>query len=303
MRHPAHRYIVYLISRQTRTAAEIVSHLDSIDVPLPIHPKGLQTFEKRIKELMGQIKIPHGFNPTDAKPNDATVEFLSRHGISGIWQRDPFVSTALDILLEPVIRRSLEAYLLSPLQPGHVAIRLQDRYGLSPDVMNPRVVRTYAHYFWDPEALDHSGWRKFVDEYMGGYDKNEDILSCLMSPRNAAGAAMSLAVVDRSVDALTPVVMYTTMRDMAFRGFLESALMMKPGLSKAHACFMHFQAVKGAEDEVAKHRGSTAAFKEEMERIDASYDTSKSLSYKDIPKLGSTTETVIDTVGESETHA
>lgn len=302
LRHPARRYIAYLLSRRNRSAAEIVDHLDMLDIPIPREKSRLELFQKHIKDSAAVLRIPAGFNPQDKKPNELTAEFLDQYGIAEFWRRDPYVSAAVDLLFEPVLRRSLEAYLLSPLQPGHISTRLQDRYGVSDTAINPRVVRTYAHYFWDSMSMNHSEWRRFIDDFLGGAGHNEDLITCLMAPRTSAGVAMALAVVDRSVDSLTPVVVYSTMRDMAFRGFLESFLMLKPGLGKAHSTFMYFQTVKGAEDELARHRGATAAFLDEMQRIDAEYDQVRNIGIRDTVKLRGTNSTVVDTTGEAVEH-
>lgn len=279
----------------------MVDHLDALDIPIPRDKSRLLEFQKKIRDTAGQLRIPAGFNPQDRRPTELTTEFLDQYGIAELWRGDSYVSAAVDLLFEPVLRRSLEAYLLSPLQPGHISTRLQDRYGVSDTAINPRVVRTYSHYFWDPMAMNHSEWRQFIDDYLGGAGRNEDFITCLMSPRTSAGVAMALSVVDRSVDSLTPVVVYSTMRDMAFRGYLESALMMKTGLAKAHSALMYFNTVKGAEDELARHRGATAAFLEEMQRIDAEYDNTRSIGIRDTVKLPRASN-VVDTTGEAVEH-
>jgi hypothetical protein len=302
LKHPAHRYIAYLLSRRNRSASAVIDHLDSIDIPIPSNRAALDTFQKSISATAAAMRIPHGFNPTAKVMSKETSAFLDRYGITEIWRGDRYVLAATDILFEPVLRRSLEAYLLGPLQPGHIALRLQSRYGLSDAAINSRVIRNYAHLYWDPMSMNHSDWRWFIDVFLGGYSRNEDLLNCLMAPRTSAGAAMSLAVVDRSLDSLSSAVIYSTMRDMAFRNYLESSLMMTTGLSKAYASLAYFNAIKGAEDELARHRGTSREFLEEMQRIDAEFDKNKAISVREIPRLPSVQLDIINTTGEGVTH-
>jgi len=299
LRYPAKRYIYYLLSRRSLKADEVIARLDDLLFPLPQDRKDLDRLIKSILEEQRRMQFPVGYDPSNQPFNAVTAKFLSRWEITDMWSNDEYVRSATDIVHEPQIRRTLEAFLIGPLNPQAIARRLQQRFSLPEAVMNPRVVRLYAHYYWDYSAMNNAEWKDVFTKWMAGYT-TDDYQTSLMAPRSAAGAALSLAVVDRSTDSLSPVIHYATARDMAFRMFLEAVILQRPGLGRAQSALNAFQIMRGADEELAKHRGSSAELLEELRRIEVSYDSEKVLSVHDIPGLKAVDIKALPSVVETE---
>lgn len=301
LRYPAKRYVHYLFSRRVLKVDKIIEHLDDLEFPLPQDTKSMSRLMKNMMSDRQRMRFPSGFDPSKLPFNPSTSAFLMDWEISDIWAGDEFMRVATDILHEPQIRRTLETFLLSPLNPQAIARRLQQRFMLPERVMNPKVVKLYSHYYWDYSAMNNAEWKEVFQKWMS--QATDDYQTALSAPRSAAGAALSLAVADRSLDSLNPVVHYSTMRDTGFRMFLEAAILQRPGLARAQSAFLAFQMVKGADEELVKHRGSSAELLEELRRIDTTYDTSKVIGVQDLPSLRrpdvKALPAIVDTHGET----
>ncbi len=279
---------------------KIIEHLDDLDLPLPQDEKDLCKFINRLLVERQRMKFPVGFEALKPPYNPQTVKFLQDWGVIDMWIGDDFMTSASDLLYEPGIRRTLEAFLLSPLSPYAISRRLQQRYGLPETIVNARVVKTYGHYFWDYGALNLAEWRQLCNNWVKG--STDDYQAALLAPRTDAGAALSLAVIDRSLDSLDSTVMYATMRDMGFRMFLESSLLQKPGISRTQSAFLAFQMVKGADEELVKHRGASAELLDELKRIETVHDRTKLTTVRDLPALESG-KAVVDAVVEDKENS
>lgn len=285
IRHPARHYIYYMFSKRGLGIEQVCLHLDDLRLPLPQDEKVLDRFMRSLVRTRREMNFPPGFDPLAESPNAETQAFLTKWQISDIWRQDPFVGLAVDLLEEPIIRRMMEALLLGPLSPAAIADRIKHRFGLTEAAMNVRVVRAFAHYFWDIAALSMPEWRTLIATWLPDKNNN-DYLAALTSPRTPAGAALTLALVDRSAESLNPVAQYTAFRDMAFSMFMEHALLQsQPSLPRSQGAFMTFQLVKMADEELTKHQGGSAELLEEFKRIQTMYDASRITSVKDLPAL------------------
>jgi hypothetical protein len=294
LRHPSRHYINYLLTKRAYSTAQIIEHLDDLSLPLPRKEKELIKFTEELIRYRRKLLLPPEFDPLKKPMEKATSMFLERMGIHGMWTNDPFVGAATDLLFEPMIRRVLQALLLGPLTPAAIATRIAGRFGLPERSMNVRVVRAFAHYYWDPGALSIPEWRRIAVSWLGadGEDPketaelNSDYLAALNAPRSAAGAALVLALTDRSADSLSSVAMYTAIRDQGFNMFMGHALLStRPSLQRTQAAFMAFQMVRGADEELTRHRGSTSELIDEFRRIETTYDATKIDTVKDLPAL------------------
>jgi len=285
LRHPAGNYIAYLFSKRGLSTAQIIEELDDLRFPLPRSNKELARFTVHMVKMRQAMEIPEDFDPRAEKPNDSTTRFLTQWKIWDMWRGDEFVARAIDLLNEPAMRRMTEALLLGPLSPQSIADRVSQRFGLSLEVINVRVIKAFQHYFWNVSALNISEWRGLIDHWLPE-ENNNDYLAALGAPRSAAGAALVLAIVDRSADSLTPVQQYTAFRDHGFNVFMEHALLQsKPSLPRTQAMFMAFQMTRMADEELTKHRGGSADLLDEFKKIQTTYDHSKLATVKDIPTL------------------
>lgn len=301
LKHPSRHYIHYLLSKRTLNTEQIIDHLDDLSLPLPRKAEELVNFTATVIRLRNKMLFPPGFDPKKTPMEEGTRRFLSKYGISDIWVDDPFVGAATDILFEPMIRRVLQALLLGPLTPAAISSRIANRFGLPEHAMNVRVVKAYSHYYWDTSSLSIPEWRRLVTAWMGvdGDDPkdtlelNSDYLAALNAPRSAAGAALVLALTDRSADSLSSVAMYTAIRDQGFNMFMGHALLStRPSLQRTQAAFMAFQMVRGADEELTRHRGSTSELIDEFRRIETTYDSTKIDTVRDLPALRS--DNVVD---------
>lgn len=285
LRHPARHYIYYLFSKRGMTTSDVVTHLDDLRMPLPQLDTELVKFIRRMVRARQEMEIPPGFDPLAEQMNPQTISFLNHWQIGDMWRKDPFVGLAIDILSEPVVRRMIEALLLGPISPTAIANRVKNRFGFDESVMNVRVINAYAHYFWNISALSAAEWRTLITRWLPD-ENNNDYLGALGSPRSPAGAALTLALVDRSAESLSPVVQYSAFRDHGFSLFMEHALLQtRPSLQRTQGAFMAFNMVKMADEELTKHRGGSADLLEEFRKIQTLYDPSRMTSVKELPAL------------------
>lgn len=300
LRYPARRYVYYLLSRRTYSLEEIVDHLRGLSLPIPEDQTEARALVTRLVHIQKQMRFPAEFNPlAPGGMSPSTRNFLDQWEITDFWLHTPAVRAAFDILFDPQLRRTLEGLLLGPLRTADIARRLAGRHGLSDQQMNTRVVRMYSHYFWDYASMNIAEWKHLLRRWLP-QDDGADLIASLVSPRNPAGAAMSLAVMDRGLDSLAPEEIYSTFRDLGFRIFLESALLQGPGLSRAQSAFLCFQMVKGAEEELMKHRGGSAELLEELRRIDVVYDKRHVIDVASIPTLRSPNTVSLPTIIEAD---
>lgn len=285
LRHPFRRYIYYLFSRRGLSTAQIMSTLTDLGVPLPQKNDDAMKFIEAVVRARTQLIFPAGYDPTTDPLNEPTRAFLADLQITSMWKQDEFVKCAYDLLFEPQIRRMIEALLLGPLSPLSIANRVRNRFGFTEATMNVRVIKSYSHYFWDTTALSTPEWKTLIAHWLPDLD-NTDYLAALNSPRSMAGAALTLALVDRNADALTPVARYEAVRDHAFSMYMEHALLQsRSNVQRTQGAYMAFQMLRMADEELTKHRGGSADLLEEFKKLETELDNSKIKSVKDLPSL------------------
>jgi hypothetical protein len=301
--HPARYYIYYLFSRRALDAAAIVQNLADLGLPVPQSKEGVEGFAKELREERQKMAFPPAFNPLE--PAGDTDNFLRKWKIRDMWAKDPFVLTATDLLWEPGPRRMLQTLLLGPLNYSDIAYRIRRRFGYSDDVVNTRVVRLYAHYYWDDTSLTPQQWRTLLYSWTKG--GISDYLTALNAPRSQAGAALAISAADRGGGAsLSPVIMYQCIRDQGFKMFMEHTLLDKPGLDRTQGAMFALKIVREAEEELDKRRGGSAELIEELAKIETVYDETRLRTVHDLPQvrqaLPQTTQNdVVDVEGEDVT--
>jgi hypothetical protein len=267
------------------TTGEVIAHLDDLRFPLPQLDTDLVKFVQRVVTERQRMVIPPDFDPLAPTMNPETIAFLGQWQIGDMWRNDPFVGLAVDLLDDAVVRRMIEALLLGPISPMAIAQRIRNRFGFEESVMNVRVIRAFSHYFWDASALNPAEWKTLIARWLPDQN-NYDYLGALQSPRSPAGAALTLALVDRSADGLSPVVQYSAFRDHGFNLFMEHALLQsKPSLQRTQGAFMAFNMVKMADEELTKHRGGSADLLDAFRQIETRYDHTAIATVKDLPAL------------------
>lgn len=283
LRHPARHFIYYLISRQSYRIKDVMEQLSELGIPLPQVSSRVEDFTKRLILLRKSMKVPGDFEPTAPRPNEATLRFLDTWKIGSLWRRDPFTSRAADMLHELPIRRSIEVMLMGPLQADHIAKRVRSRWSLPDDVMNARVIRDYAHYFWNPAAMDRAQWKSFFFDYYPPKTDNLDYAMAMNVARSKEGALLVLALSDRGADGLTNAEFYHMMRNASGLAFLQHAFLEYPSAARATSMLATITSFKMAAEELDKHRGGSAELLDELRKMEPVYDRSPSASIYDLP--------------------
>lgn len=300
LRHPSRHYIYYLFSRRAFDVATIIAKLEDLRLPVPYQgsdgEESLKKFASALLSERERMEFPPNYSPL--RLNDETRAFLKSWRIYDIWAGAEHVKRALDLLDEPQPRRMVEVLLLGPLSIPDIAYRVRRRFGLPEERMNTQVVRSYMHYFWDYGALTPVEWKELTFKGMTGF--NHDYRLALDAPRTPAGAGLAIAAADRGGGAsLSPVEMYTTIRDSGFRMFMEHVINGKPGdMFRTQGAMHALSIVTQAEVELDKHRGGSAELLEELNKIETVYDTERIRSAKELPSVRESLPSVIDVEGE-----
>jgi hypothetical protein len=299
IKHPARHFVVYLLSKRIYDAKTVLRMMTDLGLPVPQEDYELG-FEHLVTDILGTraaMTFPENFRPRDAKLNDETLQWLRKWKIHDMWRRSPYVAAATDLLSEPQIRHLLELLLLGPLTASSIAERLIERFDLPPHVMNPSVVKAYAHYYWDPNAMNSAQWRQFLERHHK--DSRNEYLAALSAPRSAAGAAFVIAIADKDPQLLSAAERYETASTMAFGMMMHHSLAGDGSTGHTYAAFTALNMMRMADEELSKHRGGSSDLLEELQRMRPIYDKQPTLqitqaTYIQRPALEASTQEVID---------
>ena len=303
IRHPSRHYIHYLISKRSLSAINIILTLKELGLPVPpakvmvpqlgfVDNPEYEEFTDTLADAQARCRFPPQYDPK-VPGNQLTTGFLDGLRIRSMWERDPFVCAASDILNEPAMKRMIEVMLLGPLNYESISKRLGRRYNMPIHVMNPRVVQAYAHYYWDLEAVDREDWDVLLNNWMPG--RNTDYYVSLKAPRTKYGAALSAWMADGGITPLKDVYAIRAMRDESFRHFMQTSTSYSPGAQSSEAMRNYFGVFLQAQEAIEMRQGGTAEVLEELRRIEAEYDRSPMTTVHELP---AGTMSVIDAVGE-----
>lgn len=270
IKHPARHYIYYLLSKRILDAKGVLQDLVDLGLPVPQVDFDFEPLVLEITRVKATMRFPAPFNPRATAPNVETLAWLKQWKVYDIWMGSSYVAAATDILAEPNVRHLLELLLLGPLSPQAIAERIVERFQLPPHVMNSAVVRAYAHYFWDLNALDPAQWRRFLHAHYAGVVT--DYLAALQAPRSAAGAAFVIAVADKDPQLLDAAERYEAASTLAFRMMMHHALAERPTTGATYAAFTALNMMRMADLELDKHRGGSSLLIDELRRLRPVYD-------------------------------
>jgi hypothetical protein len=283
LRHPARNYIHYLLSRQNTDIRGVVEILSDQRIPIPQENEKFQTFLRALIATRKNMMVPAGFDPLAPLLSDTTLRFLNKWGITSLWREDQFAVRARDLLKETHIRRGLEVMLLGPVSPRDIARRLCQRYDITDDVINTRVVREYGHYFWDQDSLDQAEWRSFLFDHYPKYAHNADYAVALQSPRSSEGALLVMNLSDRGADAMTDTQVYTMMRNATALHFMQHALLERPTPGRALSVMQALTSFKMAADELERRQGADVELIDELRKFKTVYDRNPVATINDLP--------------------
>ncbi|RLA42207.1 MAG: hypothetical protein DRQ64_00020 [Gammaproteobacteria bacterium] len=299
LKHPSRHYILYLLTRRSMSAEVIAATLAEQGLPVPVHteqplklkekgkkrkPRRVDTYPEfidHLRRVQRSLDFPPGFHPL-RKNHEPSQVFLKRLGVADFWRQDPFTMAAFEYLSDPHICRMLKTMLLGPLGLLAISRRLAEKFGLPATAMNPQVIRAFAHYFWDYDALDRAEWDRVLWDWVTG--DTTDYHIALKSPRSSVGAAMVLHITDQGgSESLKEVLTYRFGRDANFMEIVRATIGMSTGVAKATTMMMHTQAMIQHQDQLDLRRGGSAELLEELRRIEATYDPRKLTTVKDLP--------------------
>lgn len=277
--HPSKFYILYLLSRRQYRVQDILVQLLRQNFPLPRDEAQLESLQRQVLAAQQSLVFPSGYNPTKLT-HVATAEWLHKHRIFDMWTLGPEIVTALDILDQPSLRREVEIMLLGPLRYGDIAKRIADLHGFDRAVMNAAVIRSFAHYFWNVEALSMQKWPRFL------YDmpSSDDYVSVFHAPRSQVGAALSVYVATRGGSGIPrEQVMFRHVRDSCFMEFIKVTATRYPGMQKSAAMQGLVGSLIQAQEQVDMRRGGSAELLDELRRMETRFDERKLTTAEELP--------------------
>lgn len=290
IKHPAKYYILYLLSKRSLGPQEIVDKLSKLGFPLPLTDSQILLFAGSISAEARDLVFPPGYNPRGYKKHKPTEEFLRQNNILDLWTKDPYVLSAIKVLKTPNLRRMLEVMLLGPLRYEDISNRAIQRFGLGRKEMNARVVREFAHYFWNYDALNRGEWLEIlrswypqISEY--GDTTSMELQASFNAPRNTAGAALTLWLADSGAgEPMKETTMFKLTRDISFWGFMQQAFNGRPMTeSKSKSLQALLDSTIRSQEQLDQRRGGSAEVLEELRRFETIYDSGKLTAINEIP--------------------
>lgn len=267
--HQARYYILYLISQQRYTHTEILGLLVQQNIPVPLDTEKFEALRKDIMMAQRGLVPPPRYSPHNLS-HAPTACWLRELRVYDWWAHEHAVYAALDVLDQPSLRRQMEILLLGPLRYGEIATRLRDLHDLPEEAMNLSVVRYFAHYFWNVEAMPAHRWHTMLAELPGG---GEDYRSVHEAPRSSVGAAMSLFIATQGGSGVPKEsIIFRYIRDACFMEFIKLTTAQIPGVAKSNAMSSLVSSLVAAQDQVDMRRGGSAELMDELGRIAARYD-------------------------------
>lgn len=289
--HPSRYFIHYLLSRepggQKFEAEPIITELDRLQLPYPRHPADLASFLETLKIARSQMKVPSAFNPRASVQNDKTSAFLTKWKIREAWTSSPAFLRAFEILRnEGEVSRAMKVMLLGPVYRPAIAKELKRFFRLKDTQMNPLVVRTFEHYFWNAGLLDVQSWRKTLSKFHSP-GVTQDLIHALEAPRSEIGVDITMGIALRGGTGISARAAYTVMRENGLKLFLEAAPTGVEAslLSRAQTTGIAFTVFKNSEEELQRLSGGNTDLVEELRRIQTAYDTSPLKTPREIPVL------------------
>lgn len=283
LKHPARHYLLYLLSTRLYDVKGVLAAMGELGLPVPTDVFDLENLTLEILRVRATLTFPIPFNPQAAAPTPATTAWLKRWRVQDVWRGHKAVAAATELLAEPTIRHMLELLLLGPLSASAIAQRLADRFDLPSHAMHAGVVRAYAHYFWDVDALDPGQWRHFIEVHCKG--SRVEYVAALQAPRSRAGAAFVIALADKDPQALSPADRYEAASTMAFGMMMHHALAEAPSTGRTYAAFTALNMMRMADEQLALHRGASSDLISQLERLKPIYDPGTPLRITDAPYI------------------
>lgn len=152
-RYPYERWIQYLLLTSKGTDVEIAGVCTSVGFPAPP-----EAYVARLREQLAGWKPPKNFT------SSAGRTWLRRHRLYGLVLGTDAASFARLILDDHVLRKPLEALLVSGTPPEEAVLMIRTLIGRP---MLEKQIDLYRHYFWDFRQMTQQDAHGFFSEYHG----------------------------------------------------------------------------------------------------------------------------------------
>lgn len=164
MRHPAEKFITYLIVRNpTWDDAAIEKHLTDWGILKP--PEWDKHYFPFLRQSIPQP--PQNFDPLDLT-NRPSTQYLRLLGIYEMFRNTPEMQAAWAVMGDPEQRLVVEQVILGRLELKMACQRINKKMGwfLSEDAL-----ALYRHYFWNTKLLTFDDWGKYLHGRASLYER------------------------------------------------------------------------------------------------------------------------------------
>lgn len=245
---PSEYFIKYLISKREYDVNTVMRVAEDFG----LDPVSSQYVTKLFTQMSD---FPDPWDPVN---DQASKNYLKKHGVHDLWFPNQNVQEAYRILASPQLRSDVEQLLLSPLRVEDVARRLSKHHEVT---ITPEGLEAYGHYFWNRGLLSMHEWVDFLDDKPRAYE-------CITAMRTSPDVAQSLVPWVTGLAGppanLNTGTVARRMRDVAFLKVLEIE---RQPATLAHSKMMknYMDVVKAAESEM---RQSDVALKDVLQAFE-----------------------------------
>ena len=152
LRSPAENYIKYLVVHPDAFTTD--------DIRERLLDEGLDFISNAyIDKLRTKLKPPKPFFP-NKRTHAASLNFILRERINGMFQRNDLINRAIELLNTPRAKEFVEAMILVHVPRSAIAAFVTQHRGV---YCTPSVLELYEHYFWNINLLDTTQMRVLLE--------------------------------------------------------------------------------------------------------------------------------------------
>lgn len=171
MRHPAEKFITYLIVRHPNwDDAAVEQHIRDWGFLPPCDWD--KHYWTNLRASLMETPPPVDFDPLDIT-HRASMRYLRQLGIYEIFRNTPEMQRAWDVLANPDQRLTVEQIILARLDLKMSCQRVNKRTGW---FLDEDAIETFRHYFWNTKLLTFDDWGKFLYGRAALYERHMSLL-------------------------------------------------------------------------------------------------------------------------------
>lgn len=154
MRHPSEFWIRFLLSRRQHSFTEIAGLCEMAGLGGVTQ----EYLEQLQDELEAELPVP--FKPRDRR-HKASQACLRKQGIYEAWHRTRAMKDAIALLSDNQIRALVETFLLSPLKPHQIIVKVRQATGTE---LKEDTLDLFRRYYWNTTLLSMEEWTEFIHQ-------------------------------------------------------------------------------------------------------------------------------------------